>query len=64
MSKMNVEKCLMDINFSRFSNVKDSLKQRLVQDLENELSLNELDMVAAARGTTYNPCLQHPAEKK
>ena len=63
MSIMNVEKCLMNINFSRFSNVKDSLKQQLVKDLENELSLNELDMVAAARGTAYNPCPQHPTEK-
>lgn len=61
---MNVERNLANINFSRFSNVKDSLKQELVQELENELSLNELDMVAAARGTTYNPRQQHPDEKK
>ena len=40
------------------------LIDNIEQELENELSLNELDMVAAARGTTYNPRQQHPDEKK
>ena len=48
---MMVEDKLAAMDFSKFSNVKDSLKEQLLQRMEDELSMDELDMVAAARGS-------------
>lgn len=55
---MTTEEKLMDIDFSKFSNVKDSLLLRLKlrrRAINEEMSLEELGEVAAA-GTTLKPC--------
>ena len=55
--KKTVEERLADVNFSQFSNVKDSLllklklrRQAILEEQNEELSLEELDLVAAAGG--------------
>ena len=51
LSKMNLEETLMDIDFSRFSKVQESLLQKINERRarDNEmLDLEELDYVAAA----------------
>ena len=46
---MNVEEKLMDVDFSRFSKVRDSLLQEILQRRESEImDMEELDYVAAA----------------
>ncbi len=52
-----VEERLADVDFSQFSNVKDSLllklklrRQAILEERNEELSLEELDLVAAAGG--------------
>lgn len=47
---MYTEDKLMELDFSRFSKVRDSLKTELLQRFDEELSMEELDSVAAARG--------------
>ena len=47
-NKMNVEMKLNAIDFSRFSKVRGSLKTRLMSQYKTELSLDDLDLVAAA----------------
>lgn len=54
---MTLEKRLSQIDFSRFSNVKDSLLLRLKlrrRAINEEMSLEELDEVSAA-GTIIKP---------
>ncbi len=46
---MKLEEKLMEIDFSRFSKVKDSLLQNILQHRESEvMDMEELDYVAAA----------------
>ncbi|MBQ5420310.1 MAG: hypothetical protein IIT82_00595 [Selenomonas sp.] len=55
---MRIEKQLQETDFSRFSKVKDSLKDRLheMRSQKQELSWNELDSLAAAGGPNpYKP---------
>ena len=47
---MYTEDKLIELDFSRFSKVRDSLKTELLQRFDEELSMEELDSVAAARG--------------
>ncbi|MBP3780649.1 hypothetical protein [Selenomonas sp. AE3005] len=55
---MRIEKQLQETDFSRFSKVKDSLKDHLheMRSQKQELSWNELDTLAAAgRPNPYKP---------
>ena len=55
---MRIEKQLQETDFSRFSKVKDSLKDRLheMRSQKQELSWSELDTLAAAGGPNpYKP---------
>ena len=52
---MDMENKLMEMDFSKFSKVKDTLKAGLLQRFEEELSLEDLDSVVAARGDR-RPC--------
>lgn len=56
---MNIEYDLQTTDFSRFSKVKDSLKNRLddIRSRKRELSWDELDNLAAAGG--HNPTFPH-----
>ncbi len=45
---MDVEMKLSAMDFSRFSKVRGSLKARLMSQYRTELSMEDLDMVAAA----------------
>lgn len=62
---MTVEKMLADIDFSQFSKVKDSLLLKLKlrrQAIREEMSLEELDEVAAA-GTPVNKKIPNDFDK-
>ena len=45
---MEMERRLEMIDFSRFSRVRADLKERLMQQVNGEMSMEELDYVAAA----------------
>lgn len=45
---MDVERKLEMMDFSKMSKVRDSLKNKLLGEYRNELSMDELDLVAAA----------------
>lgn len=51
---MDIEKNIKNIDFSHYSNVKESLRQKLLINRRQELSMDELDKVTAA---VYIPCL-------
>ncbi len=58
---MTVEERLSNVDFSRFSGIKDSLllklklrRQAILEEQNEEMSLEELDYVAAA-GKTFGP---------
>lgn len=55
---MTLEERFNQTDFSQFSKVKDSLLLRLKlrrSVINEKMSLDELDMVAAAGGTNYKP---------
>ena len=47
---MEMERHLEMMDFSKFSRVKADLKERLMQRVSGEMSMEELDYVAAAAG--------------
>lgn len=55
---MTLEKNFAQMDFSKFSKVKDSLLLKLKlrrRAMNEEISLDELDMVAAAGNSNYKP---------
>lgn len=62
---MSIEQELQNTDFSRFSNVKDSLKQRLhdMRNQKRELSWDEPDDLAAAGGPNRPQPNEDPLKK-
>jgi len=61
---MDVEKALANMDFSRFSKKRVSLKARLMEEFQEELSLDELGYVAAAGTAQHKKSLADKIEKK
>lgn len=49
--QIDIEQQLMQVDFSSNSKIKDSLKEKLLARMSDELSLDELDLAAAAGKT-------------
>ena len=47
---MEMERRLEKMDFSKFSRVRAGLKERLMQQVNGEMAMEELDYVAAAAG--------------
>lgn len=52
---MDIEKVLQTTDFSKHSKVKESLRQKILLNRNNELSLDELDMITAAGAVALPP---------
>ena len=60
---MDVEKALANMDFSRFSKKRVSLKARLMEEFQEELSLDELGYVAEAGTAQHKKSLADKIEK-
>ena len=61
---MDVEKALANMDFSRFSKKRASLKVRLMEEFQEELSMDDLGYVAAAGTAQHRKSLADRLEKK